>query len=107
VNGRKNATAQVGAQIMGHDSLDTTKIYIQATREDLRLSSAEVEKIRGGDNAFKSLHPHNALSSQLRPHIPQLACISIIHASWANTMPGFNEAIVRNILPEYLSIFQK
>ncbi|MDN4594498.1 tyrosine-type recombinase/integrase [Polycladomyces subterraneus] len=25
------------AQIMGHDSLDTTMIYIQATREDLRL----------------------------------------------------------------------
>ncbi|WP_363321543.1 tyrosine-type recombinase/integrase [Polycladomyces subterraneus] len=30
------------AQIMGHDSLDTTMIYIQATREDLQ---AEVEKI--------------------------------------------------------------
>lgn len=30
------------AQIMGHDSLDTTMIYIKATREDLQ---AEVEKI--------------------------------------------------------------
>lgn len=30
------------AQIMGHDSLDTTMIYIRATREDLQ---AEVEKI--------------------------------------------------------------
>lgn len=26
------------AQIMGHDSLDTTKLYIQGTRHDLRAS---------------------------------------------------------------------
>jgi integrase/recombinase XerD len=30
------------AQLMGHDSLDTTMIYVQATRHDLQK---EVEKI--------------------------------------------------------------
>jgi len=36
------------AQIMGHDSLDTTKLYIQGTRHDLQQAVAELSTISHG-----------------------------------------------------------
>ena len=43
------------AQLMGHDSLDTTMIYIQATRSDLQK---EVEKIAWCDSRGEEMFTH-------------------------------------------------